>query len=117
MRKAKPGKVSTCRGDRLCRGDEELSWSGFVFSLDYTEQTNVFAIFLHSATEHVGATLFGSHAKLFVRISVAPLCCNSSLLLCLFFQLFFAITDLFTTAREVQNKMTFVNHLQSLEHN
>lgn len=102
--------VNLQRRPFVCRGDQELSWSGFVFYLDDTEQTNVFAIFLHSATEHVGATFFGSPAKLFVSISVAPLCCSSSLLLCLFFQLFFAITDLFTAAREVQQNITFVKH-------
>lgn len=102
--------VNLQRRPFLCRGDQDLSCSGFVFYLDYTEQTNVFAIFLHSAPEHVGATLFGSPAKLFVSISVAPLCFNSSLLLCLFFQLFFAITDLFATAREVQHKITFFKH-------
>lgn len=76
--------VNLQRRPFLCRGDQELSWSGFVFYQDYTEQTNVFAIFLHSATEHVGTTLFGSPAKLFVSISVAPLCCSSSLLLFIF---------------------------------
>lgn len=75
MRKAKPWKVSTCRGDSFCAAviRSSAGW-GLYFIWTTLSKLMCLLFFLHNATEHVGAALF-LPAKLF-NISVAPLFCH-----------------------------------------